>query len=273
MKPENTFNLLAHLAETPLVNPDEEVHVSELARTLGNIGCSDLHRLIKNEPELDQYFRFRRRGRQPGAFQSVGTLATEGAVKLAEMAIGRSKKINWSVKDAPGVVAAAQYEYRQYLWQHKLRTTLATTAIQAFVTRREDLPDLSEPTIAAEPAEPPARAKARQLSADGAASARSQLWRLDPSYRLSGRGTRWAEAAACISMDADLFDHPKGDVLKTVQDACKGCAVKGDCLLFHIEVPTDGFRAGFSKKMRDRMTTPEIVDWLRSSKPSTPQKK
>ena len=49
---------------------------------------------------------------------------------------------------------------------------------------------------------------------------------------------------------------------------CGRCAVKGDCLLFSLEVPVSGIRAGFHEEPRKRLRrNPKVIEWLKSTKP------
>jgi WhiB family redox-sensing transcriptional regulator len=64
----------------------------------------------------------------------------------------------------------------------------------------------------------------------------------------------WADGAACIGMDPDLFFPARGEELDPdVSAACSRCAVRGDCLEWALRHERHGYWAGTSERQRRRL--------------------
>jgi len=133
------YRLLRNMAETPLVDPEKEVLVADLARLLEHTNNSELLRVIRKITTYEAHLRERRRTRQPGAYQRVGAISLEGANMLLSHMIKRSTKrvLPLSVDEIPNALLRVQREQQEYMQARSLRPTLSLAAIAAFTGQKE----------------------------------------------------------------------------------------------------------------------------------------
>ncbi len=73
----------------------------------------------------------------------------------------------------------------------------------------------------------------------------------------------WARHAACKDMDFRLFFPEKQATAKAVQ-ACSGCPVRVECLIWAIENDEHGLWGGLSHRKRHKSMLPALYDLLKN---------
>lgn len=259
LTPDNTATLLCSMAEVPLLDPRTEVLVTDLVEPLDFRGSKEIIRLLDGRP--DQYGPHRlarRRGRQPGAYQVVNALTTEGALMLAAYTTTMKKR---RTGDPEAVVAEAQQRHLQYAWNQKLHPKIERQAIVEFIrslghaafTMTQD-----------------------QAIEDQAIGGPADLRWLDESFSLSQHGHEWYSHANCKDKDPDLFSKEDEASVRQALAICKSCGVKGDCLRRSLQLPVEGTAGGLRPDERKRLkpVKAKVLSWLEQTKkaPNTRQK-
>jgi hypothetical protein len=263
---DDTARLLRSIAEIPLADAAEGVHAADLAKALWMETSSDLLRIAK-KVENNEYadaICTRRRGKQPGAYREVQFIRTAGAILLAQECLRlwptRAALIG---KSAEAIVAEIQQEYGEYMRESNLQPVLAASAIDVFIasydTDRDEEPDTSAPEVLLVSSEP-VRAKAA-----------SPLKILeDRGVRLSSYDQDWTLHAKCRNdPNPDRFVSVAAEDMTSALSTCKGCGVKGECLVRSLKMDSFGTAGNLRHKERLKLLPllPQVEAWLQETKP------
>lgn len=235
--------VLLNLASIPLINPEREISLGDLARAIGHSTSSMLQRYVKQKPETYAgHVHTRRKSLPPLPFKITDVIDIEKAGVLLEETRARSPQLaaRLGAKSVQQLLAETHAQVKDQFWRRKLRSTLSQAAIHSFVNETIQVkPAMHQ---ASEPPPPP----------------------LDESYRLSDHGHAWDEHAACRDSPVQVYGVQNQADIERAKQLCSGCEVKGDCLLFDLRQPSDEIAGGFTMYERRRMGK-QVASWLAQS--------
>lgn len=243
-KPGAAAKLLHNLVKTPLADPDKEVLVADLKSPLLFTNTREMLNLLRKDyAKYAAHILMRRRTRRPQMYDAIHALTIEGARMFAAEIIGRGRK---GVSGDPDeLVARVQQSLRQYMWDNKLRPTIAAAAIDAFIEEFSGITPPSEDRIP----QPP-----------------SPL--LNESFHVSGYGKEWQQHAQCKGVDPGIFLSEEEEAVAAALAICNECSVKGDCLLASLRQGVErGTIGGLPQEARLTLwpIREKVIDWLRRS--------
>jgi WhiB family redox-sensing transcriptional regulator len=242
IEPPDAEKILRYLTQTPLMNPNEELAIADLAGAIGYYGSS-LHKVLQRHMDIfEPFVQKRRKGVSPSAYKVVETIKVEAAAKLLSLAIQASKNLTERLgpMNMQELVDAVQLQIRASMWKRKLRPTIDEQAIQDFISQFSPTAPLPE--------------------AEAALSAPP----LDDSYVLSGYGENWGAHALCADPETDtvfFFSKDLSDI-RNAKRLCQKCSVKGDCLAFEMTHPSDEIAGGYTALERQSFQAKGILAWL-----------
>lgn len=253
--------VLGHLAATPLVDPQVELAIADLAQAIGHTSSSQLMKLVKqNEEVFGQFLRKRRRGVPPAAYKIIEAIELEAAVRLLHEAISSSPKLRETLgtMEPRQIVEEAQANALRAQRRRRLRASISRLAVQGFASLAVEL----DPDLLAETHRALEQLNLKEIPA-----------RLDESFVLSQYGDEWVNHMACDSNEAvNLFYSSRPTDIRKAKQICQDCAVKGDCLLVELRQPSDQVAAGFTSEERETLPKAEVIAWLEGEKANHPDK-
>lgn len=295
---ENTYKLLQRLAATPLIDRRQEVGISAISHAIGRRTSSDLLNAARKDTMIAKYMRERRKSLPGRTYSRIAAISIHGAIKLVEEistrpAFRNALQKHFNDASPKEIIETIQKEYQQYFWQNKLVPYLSQRAIQEFISTQahglqksqESQPSqsttqkirkskTSQPSGLTEEQIKAAREKRQQglgpkLSRPFLKNSPPQP--LDTSYFLSDKYNDWSKFAACKDSDPEIFSSNRSKDREIALRTCTTCSVKGDCLLFHMQVEGAdeniiGTRGGMISTKRKQLG-PEHIDWLKSTVP------